>query len=516
MDRSIRAIVIVGGGTAGWMAAAALKRAVGPAIRVTLVESADIGVIGVGEATVPAIRQFNAMIGLDEAEFMRETMATFKLGIEFVDWGETGRRYFHPFGAFGPGPDLGGFHQGYLMARRNGLTTPLEAYSICARAAAKGRMARPSPDPRSPLAAFQWAYHFDAILYARHLRRFSEALGVVRLEADVEGATLRPDDGFIQSLNLADGGVIEGDLFIDCTGFRGLLIEGILKTGYEDWSHWLPMDRAVAVPCEKVEPVKPFTRSTAREAGWQWRIPLQHRTGNGYVFASQFVSEDAATAVLLANLDGRPLAEPRVLRFATGRRRQFWNRNVVALGLASGFLEPLESTSIHMIHSGITRLLQHFPDRDFSPVNTDAYNVRGVAEAELIRDFIILHYHATIRVDAPLWAHARTMTIPETLRGRIALFADRGLLTSSADELFSHSSWLAVMWGQGVTPRSYNPLYGRQTTAASAGLEQVARGIEAASDALPDHDDFLAANGLAASGAIPSPMPPRSRPGAAP
>lgn len=495
MDRSIRKIVIVGGGTAGWMAAAALKRAVGPATGVTLIESAEIGIVGVGEATVPAIRQFNAMIGLDEAGFMRETKASYKLGIEFVDWGEVGRRYFHPFGAFGPGPDLGGFHQGYLMARRNGLTTPLEAYSICAQAAARGRMARPSPDPRSPLASFQWAYHFDAILYAGYLRRFSEALGVIRLEGNVEGVALRPADGFIESVTLAGGGVIEGDLFIDCTGFRGLLIEGALKTGYEDWSHWLPMDRAVAVPCEKVEPVRPFTRSTAREAGWQWRIPLQHRTGNGYVFASEFLSEDAAAAVLLANLDGRPLAEPRVLRFVTGRRRRVWNRNVVALGLASGFLEPLESTSIHMIHSGINRLLQHFPDRDFSPVNTDACNSRAAAEAELIRDFIILHYHATARTDAPLWTRARTMPIPETLRARIDLFADRGLLTSSAEELFSHSSWLAVMLGQGVVPRSYNRLYDHQKAAAIAELRQVERQIAAATAALPQHDAFLAANG---------------------
>ncbi|WP_296818598.1 tryptophan halogenase family protein [Brevundimonas sp.] len=493
--RPIQSVLVVGGGTAGWMAAAALKRALGPDREVRLVESDEIGIVGVGEATVPAIRQFNALIGLDEAEFMRATQATFKLGIQFVDWGRKGHTYFHPFGAFGLGTDLGGFHQGWLAARAEGLNTPIEAYSLCAQAARKGKMARLEPDPRSPLQAFHSAYHFDASLYARYLRGFCERLGVERIEGKILDADLRPD-GFVAGVRLADQRVLEADLFIDCTGFRGLLIEQKLHAGYEEWSHWLPMDRAIAVPCARVDPITPYTRSTAREAGWQWRIPLQHRTGNGYVFCSRFLSEDEAASDLLGALDGDALAEPRVLRFTTGRRRKFWDRNVVALGLASGFIEPLESTSIHMIQSGVTRLLQHFPDRSFSQTNIDTYNARAVAEAELIRDFVILHYHATQRDDAPLWREVAAMPIPETLRQRVEIFRDRGLLISSSDELFSHTSWCAVMLGQGIQPISHNPLYARQGSAGKASLSRVERQVAEVTDRMVSHQEFLKANNL--------------------
>jgi tryptophan halogenase len=498
--RPIQSVLVVGGGTAGWMAAAALKRGLGPDREVRLVESDEIGIVGVGEATVPAIRQFNALIGLDETEFMRATQASFKLGIQFVDWGRKGHTYFHPFGAFGPGTELGGFHQGWLAARAEGLETSLEAYSMCAQAARKGKMARLDPDPRSPLRAFHSAYHFDASLYAKYLRGFCEQLGVERIEGKIVDAKLRAD-GFVSGVRLADERVLEADLFIDCTGFRGLLIEGALKTGYEEWTHWLPMDRAVAVPCDRVRATTPYTRSTAREAGWQWRIPLQHRTGNGYVFSSQFLDEDQAARDLLGALDSDALAEPRTLRFVTGRRKKFWDRNVVALGLASGFIEPLESTSIHMIQSGVTRLLQHFPDRSFSQTNIESYNARAIAEAELIRDFVILHYHATERDDAPLWREVAAMAIPDTLRERVEIFRDRGLLVSSSEELFSHSSWCAVMLGQGIEPASYNTLYASQGAAARASLQRVETVVAQVTDAMQDHDVFLASNGMA-SGAV--------------
>ncbi|WP_419317480.1 tryptophan halogenase family protein [Caulobacter sp. ErkDOM-E] len=496
-ERAIRSIVIVGGGTAGWMAAAALRSALGRGCSIQLIESAEIGIVGVGEATIPAIRQFNALIGLKEAAFMRQTKASLKLGIEFVGWGGAQSRYLHPFGVFGPGAELGDFHQLYLMLREKGLAEDIGAYSICEQAARRGRVAAPTADPASPLARFASAYHFDAILYGRHLRRFSEQMGVKRIEGEVVDVTLRGDDGFVESLTLKDGQQVAADLFIDCTGFRGLLIEGALKAGYDDWSHWLPVDRAVAVPCQRVGPITPYTTSTAREAGWQWRIPLQHRTGNGYVFSSRFTTEEIATRTLLDNLDGAPLADPRHLRFVTGRRRKAWSRNVVALGLASGFLEPLESTSIHMVHSGLVKLLQHFPDRDFSPVNIETYNSRVRDEAQTVRDFIILHYHATTRRDSAFWEYVATMPIPESLEERVAIFRDRGMLLSRPDELFSQSSWLAVMLGQGISPRGHNPLADRadaRETAASFALIQ--RQTTQLVDAMPEHDAFLAEHNM--------------------
>ncbi|WP_298744722.1 tryptophan halogenase family protein [uncultured Brevundimonas sp.] len=498
MTDPIRSVLIVGGGTAGWMAAAALQRTLGPHATVTLVESEEIGIVGVGEATVPPIRDFNIMIGLDEAEFMRETRATLKLAIVFQDWGRIGARYVHPFGAFGPGPTLGDFQQTWLALKAAGSVGPLSEYSICARAAEAGKVGRRAPDPRSPANGLFSAYHFDASLYARYLRRICEDRGVERIEGKVVDVAQRPGDGFVDSLTLEDGRRLSADLFIDCTGFRGLLIEGALKAGYEDWSHWLPVDRAVAVPCARVGPAAPYTLSTACEAGWRWRIPLQHRTGNGYVYCSDHLGDEAARETLLAGLDGEPLAEPRTLRFVTGRRRKYWDRNVVSLGLSSGFIEPLESTSIHLVQAGLTRLLQHFPDRAFSPVNIDAYNRRLGREVELIRDFVILHYHASQRDDSPFWRQVAAAPVPETLSERVEAFRDRAMLYQvGADEYFSQGSWLAVMYGQGVIPRAFNPLYAYQNHERSAaGLKHLSDLFARTVAALPDHEDFLKANNM--------------------
>ncbi|AQR61170.1 tryptophan halogenase [Brevundimonas sp. LM2] len=496
MAEPIKSVLVVGGGTAGWMAAAALNRSLGPHCAVTLVESDDIGIVGVGEATVPPIRDFNNLIGLDEAEFMRETQATLKLGIEFVGWGRQDNRYLHPFGTFGPGPTLSEFQQSFLALRAKGrIADDLEAYSLCAQACKAGKAGLRDPDPRSPFNGLFSAYHFDAGLYARYLRKVCESRGVQRIEGEIVDVVQRAEDGFVDRVRLKDGRELAADLFIDCTGFRALLIEGALKTGFEDWSHWLPMNRAWAVPCERVGPTTPFTRSTARPAGWQWRIALQHRTGNGHVYCSDFIDDDEARQILLDTLDGPALADPRPLRFTTGRRKTFWSKNVVALGLSSGFIEPLESTSIHMVQSGIYRLLQHFPDSRFSPVNIESYNRRLGAEVALIRDFVILHYHATQRDDTAFWRHMATMPIPDTLSQRVEAFRDRGLLyQSGADEYFSQGSWLAVMYGQGIVPTGHNPLYDLQNLdQVEAGFAQIAARWRDAVARMPEHDAFLKA-----------------------
>ena len=411
-EHSIRDVVIVGGGTAGWMAAAAFSRFLNNGYtRVTVVESEEIGTVGVGEATIPPILTFNAMIGLDENQFLAETKGTFKLGIEFADWGRLGDSYFHPFGQFAQ--DLQGvhFHQLYLRERTRRPMPDIAAWSMSAVAASLGKFGRPSPAAQTPVRELTYAFHFDAGLYAQLLRRLAEARGIQRVEGRITDVALRPDDGFVESITLADGRIIGGDLFIDCSGFRGLLIEEALQTGYEDWRHWLPCDRAVAVPCANVREPTPYTRSTARAAGWQWRIPLQHRVGNGLVYCSEFLDDDTAEAQLLASLEGAPLAEPRRLRFTTGRRRETWRKNVVALGLSSGFIEPLESTSIHFIQSGIARLIALFPDKRFAAIERDEYNRQMREMYDDVRDFIVLHYKATERTDTPFWDRCRTMVI---------------------------------------------------------------------------------------------------------
>jgi tryptophan halogenase len=490
----VRDIAIVGGGTAGWMAAAILARRLARgfgAIRV--VESADIGIIGVGEATIPPIRLFNNALGVDEDEFLRKTRGTIKLGIEFRNWSKPGREYFHPFGAHGTHLEQVSLHQDWLKLRHMGDTSSFEEYSLNTVAARLGRVSAADPRDDSLSSVFAYAFHFDAALYAGYLRDYAEARGVERIEGKVVDVELRAEDGFIRALRLEDGRRLEADLFIDCSGFRGLLIEQALKTGYEDWTHWLPCDRAVAVPCESAGALTPYTRSTARTAGWQWRIPLQHRIGNGYVYCSRFIGDDEAAATLLENLDGKAQAEPRFLRFTTGRRKKFWNKNCIALGLASGFLEPLESTSIHLIQSGVTQLAAIFPDRTFDPCDADEYNRLQIEEYERVRDFIILHYKATTRDDSPLWRYCGNMNIPDALEHRINLFRSSGRVAFEDRELFVEPNWLSVFIGQGIWPRRYDPLADVvPIDAAEIQLAHLRTAIRQTAEAMPSHSGFIA------------------------
>ncbi|HEU4590679.1 MAG TPA: tryptophan halogenase family protein [Steroidobacteraceae bacterium] len=493
-EARLRKIVIVGGGTAGWMAAAALARTTA-SIAIELIESEEIGTVGVGEATVPHLRAFNETLRIDEAEFVRAVRGTFKLGIQFVDWGRIGERYIHGFGTIGH--DYRGlpFHQYWIRLHLAGQARELGEYSLNTAAAPLGKFLSGATDvPReSPLSQVAYAYHFDAGLYAQYLRRYAEARGVRRTEGQIVDVQLRGEDGFIESVTLKTGARIEGDLFIDCSGFRGLLIEQALKTGYEPWTDWLPCDRAVAVASEKTSAATPYTRSTARAAGWQWRIPLQHRTGNGYVYASSQIEDDAATATLLENLDGRALGEPRLLRFTAGRRRKMWSRNCVALGLASGFLEPLESTSIYLIQSGIARLIDMLPDRRMSLALQSRYNAEAAFELERIRDFLILHYHATARRDSEYWKYCANMAIPPELEEKIRLFRDSGRFYRHADEFFALTSWVQVMIGQGIVPAGYHPLVDAVPAQELAQLGESVRGVIAACvAAMPAHEEFIA------------------------
>jgi tryptophan 7-halogenase len=495
-DRMVRSIVIAGGGTAGWMAAAALSRALRPELtRITLVESDEIGTVGVGEATIPVIQTFNQILGIDELEFVRETQGTFKLGIEFVDWLRIGERYLHPFGRYGDDFGMTPFHQQWLRARAFGHDIALADYSLNTVAAYGRRFDRPGQGSPPVFSTYSYAYHFDASLYGRYLRRYAEARGVERVEGRIVDVGLRGEDGFIERLTLADGRQLDGDLFIDCTGFRALLIGQSLGFGYEDWSRWLPCDRALAVPTRRIEDPLPYTRSTARSAGWQWRIPLQHRTGNGYVYSSRFLSDDEAKATLLANLDGDPLDDPRPLRFTAGRRSQGWARNCIALGLASGFLEPLESTSIHLIQTGIAKLLTLFPDLAFDPVVVDEYNRQVREEIDSIRDFLILHYHATERDDSDFWKYCRTMAIPDTLATKIEMFRSTGRILERGYDLFHTASWIAVMLGQGIDPQRYDPLVdavpAREAAAVLSGIRTV---IARTAEAMPTHQQFIDRN----------------------
>lgn len=493
-DPRIRNIVIVGGGTAGWMAAAAFAKVLDEGCSIRLVESEEIGTVGVGEGTVPHLKLFNNLLGIDDVEFVRNTQGTFKLGVQFNDWGRLGDSYVHGFGSIGHDVGLLPFHQYWIKARQAGKADEIGAYSLNTVAAPRGRFMPSASDapPGSPLANVAYAYHFDAGRYARFLRGYAEQRGVRRTEGKVAQTVLRPDDGFVEAIVLESGERIEGELFIDCSGFRGLLIEQALHTGYLDFSHWLPCDRALAVGCEKVSPPTPYTRASARPAGWQWRIPLQHRTGNGYVYASAHVSDDEAAATLLGHLDGAPLGEPRLLRFTTGVRRQAWNRNVVALGLAGGFLEPLESTSIYMIQSGIARLLNLLPQRDFSPVLIDRYNAQARFEYEHIRDFLILHYHATERDDTPFWKQCRTMSIPPALADNIRLFRDSGRFFRDGEEMFATPSWVQVMLGQRIAPQSYHPLVDRMPDAELAGfMASVSHVVASCVEVMPAHQAFL-------------------------
>jgi tryptophan halogenase len=476
------------------MAAAALARTLQSSCAIHLIESDDIGTVGVGEATVPHLRAFNETLRIDEIEFVRAVRGTFKLGIQFVDWGSVGSSYIHGFGEIGHAFRGLPFHQFWTKLHLQGKARDLGEYSLNTAAAPTGRFMSGATDAPagSPLAQVAYAYHFDAGLYANYLRRYAEARGVQRIEGEVVDVRLRGTDGAIESLTLKQGARVSGDLYIDCSGFRGLLIEQALKTGYEDWTHWLPADRAIAVPSEKTQPATPYTRSTARSAGWQWRIPLQHRTGNGYVYSSAYLSDDAAADTLLANLDGRPLAEPRVLRFTTGRRRKMWHRNCIALGLASGFLEPLESTSIYLIQSGIARLIEMLPDRNMSPALQDRYNAEAEFEIERIRDFLILHYNATARRDSEFWKYCAHMEIPPRLAEVMRLFRDSGRFYRDASEMFALTSWVQVMVGQHIVPSGYHPLVDAASDVELAEFERSVRGVIAnCVTAMPAHEEFI-------------------------
>jgi len=497
MDERIRSICIVGGGTAGWMTAATLTKVLGPNYaQITLVESDEIGTVGVGEATIPQIGIFNRMLGIDEDEFVRRVNGTYKLGIQFVDWGRKGHTYFHPFGPFGVDMEGVSFHAFWLRLMHQGDARPITDFSIQSAAADAGKFMRPlANEPRSMLSKIAYAFHFDAGLYARYLRELAEGRGAIRREGRIVEVVKRGADGFIEAVVLADGSRVEADLFVDCSGFRGLLIDQALGAPFEDWSHWLPCDRAVAVPCERVQATTPYTRSTAREAGWQWRIPLQHRTGNGYVFSSAHISEDEAASVLLKNLDGAPLADPRVLRFKAGVRRTSWVKNCVALGLAAGFIEPLESTSIHLVQSGIAKLLTMFPGRRFHQADIDRYNRVTAQEWEQVRDFIILHYKVTERDDTPLWRHVRTMDAPEPLAEKIRVFETYGRVFRENEELFNDTSWFAVLIGQLMKPKSYDPVADVLSLEETRRrLDQIQSAIRVSVDHMPPHDRFIAEN----------------------
>ncbi len=495
-------IVIVGGGTAGWMTAAAFASVLGTTRHhVHLIESSEIGIVGVGEATLPHIRYFNKRIGLNEPELMAQTQATMKLGIEFVDWARIGDSYIHPFGAYGSRLAGVPFHQYWLRQRASGDTTAIDDYSLAIVAARLNKFSLPSEDPSSVLSTFGYAFQFDASLYAKYLRGFSEARGVRRTDGKIVDVQLHAD-GRVASVKLADGQVVSGDLFIDCSGFRGLLIEQHLKTGYDEWTHWLPCDRAMAVPCENAGPLTPYTRATAREAGWQWRIPLQHRTGNGYVYSSNYISDDEAAARLMSRLAGKALADPRPLRFTAGRRRKTWNRNVVAIGLAGGFLEPLESTSIYLIQIAITSLLDHMTTEmangasnsggHFDARVVDAFNRWIEMEYDRVRDFLILHYHATERDDSPLWNYCRNMPIPDSLRHKLELFRQRGRVVSYKDGLFLEPSWLAVYFGQRVMPRAHDTMADAVDSAElDAHLRSVREQVRTTATNMQPHDEFL-------------------------
>jgi tryptophan halogenase len=492
----IRSVIIVGGGTAGWMTAAALSRLTDGGVSVTLVESEEIGTVGVGEATIPPLLDFNNALGIDQVEFVRQTQATFKLGIEFTNWARRGDRYFHPFGVYGRDANGVKFHQVWLADRQAagdlGEPGDIGDYCVSVVAARHNRFMPPAPNPDAVLSTLRYAFHFDAGLYARFLRGYAEKRGVTRIEGRIETVEQDPESGFITAVRMNDGRLVAGDFFVDCSGFRSLLLGQTLGVPYRSWRHWLPCDRAIAVPCASHGELTPYTRATAGSAGWRWRIPLQHRTGNGHVFSNAHKDEADALDELLDGLDGPPAAEPRTLRFEAGRRERLWDRNCVAIGLSGGFIEPLESTSIHLIQSGIFKLMGLFPDAGFDPVETAKYNDFLVDEYERIRDFIILHYWATERDDSDFWNHCRTMKIPDTLAGKIDLWMGKARLFRTASDLFTDDSWIAVLLGQRRFPRSHDPLVGAFDAGKSRQfLASIRDVIEKTALAMPAHQAFI-------------------------
>jgi tryptophan halogenase len=491
---AINHIVIVGGGTAGWMAAAALSRIRdGRDLKITVIESEMIGTVGVGEATIPPFVEFNRALEIDERDFLAQVDGTFKLGIQFVNWGQVGESYIHPFGNYGY--DIGGigFHQVWHKMRQRGDKRPLQLFNLETMAAHFGRFLRSEDYARDDLPPMNYAYHINATAYARYLRKYAEKNGVTRLEGIVKDVSLDGESGFVDSLTMDSGSRIEGDFYVDCTGFRGVLIEQALETGYEDWTRYLPCDRAVALPCNRDDgsPPPPFTRAMAHSAGWQWQVPLQHRNGNGHVFCSEFMDADEAHDILVANLAGRPTAEPNHLRFVTGRRKKFWNKNVVALGLASGFMEPLESTSIHLINTGVNKLIATLSLDGVHEAQSNTYNRLAIKEYERIRDFLILHYKATRRDDSEFWNHCRTMSVPDTLTEKIELFRANGQIFREEDELFTTTSWAAVMMGQGISMVGTSPMADGILDRSTDEINEMAKSIQWLVQKMPPHKDYL-------------------------
>lgn len=456
MSRHIKKVVVVGGGTAGWMSAALIRRVLGTQVVVEVVESEAIGIVGVGEATIPPIQYVNAVLGISEAEFLRETRASIKLAIRFEGWRVPGEDYFHTFGVPGRNHAFCDFQHFWARGLALGHTRSLWDYDLNYLCCKAGRFGRPRT--QDPFVDVPFAYHFDSGLYGQFLRKISEANGVQRTEGLISHVTLNPETGDVRTLHLQDGRQVQGDLFVDCSGMRGLLIQQQLQVPYEDWSHWLPCDRALAVPSERLAATLPYTRSIAHQAGWQWQIPLQHRIGNGLVYCSRYLSDDEAAATLLANLPAPALSEARLIRFRTGRTRDAWARNVCAVGLSSGFLEPLESTSIYLIQSAIVRLLKLFPHEGITPALVDEYNAQSKLEYETIRDFIILHYHVNERPDTGFWRDVRHMSVPDRLRAKLALFRETGRLFQDPYDIFKDASWLQVLVGQGVMPADHHPI----------------------------------------------------------
>ncbi|MDH3552505.1 MAG: tryptophan 7-halogenase, partial [Gammaproteobacteria bacterium] len=485
-SEGIKRVVIAGGGTAGWMVAAILSKTIGKVLNIYLVESDEIGTVGVGEATIPPLVKYHQLCQISEPEFMAAVQATFKLGISFENWRDVNEDYIHSFGNTGTDHWSAGFQHIWLSGHQKGLAEDFGNYCLELRAAQENKFAH------LPKNGLNYAFHIDATLYAQFLREFSEANGTVRIEGKIVEVKTDSESGFIKSLTLDSGQKIEGDLFIDCTGFRGLLIEQTLHAGYEDWSHWLPCDSAVAVQTESTGPAIPYTRSIAREAGWQWRIPLQHRVGNGMVYCSRYISDDNARETLLANIEGELLTEPRLIKFRPGQRLKQWSKNCVAIGLASGFLEPLESTSIHLIQRSAIRLMQMFPQGRIEQTDIDEFNKQARFEIETIRDFIILHYCVTNRQDTPFWRYCRNMEIPESLAHRIELFKRTGRVFRLANELFAENSWLQVMLGQGIVPEQYHPVVDvMDYEELDRFLKQIKTHVDTTVSQLPDHSAYV-------------------------
>jgi tryptophan halogenase len=486
MNGPIKKVVIAGGGTAGWVTAAALSKQLGALIDITLIESEEIGTVGVGESTVPPIRVFHKLLGIDEREFMRASAATFKLAVWFENWGQIGDRYIHPFGRHGKPTWLAEFHHFWLHGLRKGFNSELGEYCVEWLAAKEGRFGT------SEQSDINYAYQIDASYYAKFLRRFAESNGVKRIEGRIKSVQQNAESGFVESLLLDSGQTLSGDLFVDCTGFRGLLIEQALHTGFEDWSHWLPCDSAVAVQTASTAQPNAYTSAIAHEAGWRWHVPLQHRVGNGLVYCSRYLSDDQAKQKLLQDVSGEPLRQPMLIKLRPGMRRKTWNKNVVAIGLSSGFVEPLESTSIHMIITGVTRLMQLFPFDAIKQPFVDQFNDESRTEYEKVRDFIVLHYHTTDRDDTPFWRYCKDMQIPESLAHRVELFAEGGHAYQAEGELFRVDSWIQVLLGQGVVPKGYHPIArAMRDEDLSVVLKEMRASVAQAVSRLPKHGDFV-------------------------